>query len=224
MVSRRRRVEALAVQSDASVVIDPPDADEDADGDQVAVEGGAEITVTVTLGRRHQREDLPRELPRGGVGPGQRSLAALPARGGRQGFSLVVFKGGSVEELVACAESRDIVALYTLHEGICISYILGAPDFVNRQFRELFPDGLAAMTPLVTASNGLPSADRCGDDLAGDGRQPWPQCLRGGVATGFSLVVYEGGSIDELAACAQGRGVTAAYALAVLTQPGTSGT
>ena len=46
------------------------------------------------LGRRHQREDLPRELPRGNVGPGQRSLAALPARGGRRGLQPRRLQGG----------------------------------------------------------------------------------------------------------------------------------
>ena len=37
-----------------------------------------------------------------------------------------------------------------------------------------------------------------------------PDCLRGAIATGFSL---EGGSVDDLDTCAQGRGVTAVYAL-----------
>ena len=27
-------------------------------------------------------------------------------------------------------------------------------------------------------------------------RDPWPHCLRGPVSEGFSLVVYEGGSVD----------------------------
>ena len=64
-------------------------------------------------------------------------------------FSLVVYEGGgSVEELVACAESRDIVALYALHNGEYVPYILGAPDSMNREFRELFADGLPA-TPII---------------------------------------------------------------------------
>ena len=29
-------------------------------------------------------------------------------------------------------------------------------------------------------------------------RDPWPHCLRGAVSEGFSLVVYEGGSIEDL--------------------------
>ena len=37
-----------------------------------------------------------------------------------------------------CPKSLDIVALYALHESVYVPYILGAPDFVNREFRELF--------------------------------------------------------------------------------------
>ena len=126
-----------------------------------------------------------------------------------EGFSLVVFEGGSVAELVACAESRGIVAFYALHEGAYAPYIFGAPGFVNAGFLELFPDGLPPITPLVVASNGSPSADPFGDDLEGDGRQPWPECLRGDIAAGFSLVVCEGGSVDELEACVRSMDVTA---------------
>ena len=83
---------------------------------------------------------------------------------------------------------------------------------MNAGFVELFPDGLPPITPLVAASNGPPSADPFGD-LDDDGRQPWPECLRGDIAAGFSLVVYEGGGVDELEACAQSREVTALYTL-----------
>ena len=98
-----------------------------------------------------------------------------------------------------------------LHEGVYVSYILGAPDFVNAGFLELFPDGLPPITPLIAASNGPPSADPFGD--LEDGGQPWPECLRGDIAEGFSLVVSEGGSVEELEACAQSRDVVALYAL-----------
>ena len=130
-----------------------------------------------------------------------------------EGFSLVVYEGGSIEDLAACAESRGIVALYALHEGVYVSYILGAPDFVNAGFLELFADGLPPITPLVAASNGPPSADPFGVDLEDGGQQPWPECLRGDIAAGFSLVVYEGGSVEELEACARSADITALYAL-----------
>ena len=149
------------------------------------------------------------------MGPGPAIPGRTALRGAvSEGFSLVVYEGGSVEELVGCAESRDIATLYALHEGVYVSYILGAPDFVNAGFIELFPDGLPPITPLIAASNGPPSADPFGDDLEGDEQQPWPECLRGPVAAGFSLVVYEGGSVEELVACAESRDVTAVYALA----------
>ena len=70
------------------------------------------------------------------------------------------------------------------------------------------------MAPLVAGSNGPPSADPFGDELDGAGPQPWPECLRGDVAEGFSLVVFEGGSVEQLVACAQQRAVTAVYVLA----------
>ena len=30
-----------------------------------------------------------------------------------------------------------------------------------------------------------------------------PDCLRGAIASGFNLVLYEGGSVDALEACAE---------------------
>ena len=63
------------------------------------------------------------------------------------GFILDVYEGwSSVEELVACAESRDTVALLAPHKDEYVPYIFGAPDFINREFMELFADGLPATT------------------------------------------------------------------------------
>ena len=88
---------------------------------------------------------------------------------------------------------------------------------MNAGFLELFADGLPPITPLVAGSNGPPSADPFGDDLEDGGQQPWPECLRGDIAAGFSLVVYEGGAVDKsLEACADPAlpgGVTALYTL-----------
>ena len=66
-----------------------------------------------------------------------------------EGFNLVVYEGGSVGELEACAEEVGLAALYALSDGVWASYIVGAPEFVNRSFRELFTDGLPVATPLV---------------------------------------------------------------------------
>ena len=206
-------VEAKAMQRRTDVVIDPPDADgDDANGHQVALRDLGEITVTVTSQDGSRKKVYRVQFPETAWDP---ALDPWPhcLRGAvSEGFSLVVFEGGSVEELVSCAESRDIVAVYALHEGVYVSHILGAPGFVNAGFLELFPDGLPSITPLVAGSNGPPSADPFGD-LEDGGRQPWPECLRGAVAAGFSLVVYEGGGVDELEACARSTDVTALYTL-----------
>ena len=70
------------------------------------------------------------------------------------GFSRLVYEGGSVDDLVTCGEGRDVAALYVLDDGVWITCILGAPEFVNRPFRELYPDRLPPATPLVARSEG----------------------------------------------------------------------
>ena len=206
-------VEAEAMQRRTDVAIDPPDADgDDANGHQVALAGLAEITVTVTSADGSRKKVYRVQFPETGWDPARDPWPHCLRGAVSEGFSLAVHEGGSVEELVSCAESRDIVAFYALHEGAYAPYILGAPGFVNAGFLELFADGLPPITPLVAASNGPPSADPFGD-LEDGGQQPWPECLRGAVSEGFSLVVYEGGSVEELEACAQSRDVTALYTL-----------
>ena len=211
-------VEASTVQQRAAVTIDPDDADDtEANGYQVALEGLAEITVTVTSAddsrRRTYRvvlegpepEPTPEATPEPTPEPWTHCLRGAVS----EGFSLVVYEGGSVEELVSCAESRDIVALYAPYEGVYVSYIFGAPDFVNAAFVALYSDGLPALTPLIAKSEGPPSPAPASDDVPEFG----PDCLRGEIATGFSLVLYEGGSVADLDSCAQGRDVSAVYAL-----------
>ena len=206
-------VTAEAMQRHTDVAIDPPDADgDDANGHQLALQDLGEITVTVTSQDGSRRKTYRVQFPETAWDPARDPWPHCLRGAVSEGFSLVVYEGGSVEELIGCAESRDIVTLYVLHEGVYVSYILGAPDFVNAGFLELFADGLPPITPLVAGSNGPPSADPFAD-LDDGGRQPWPECLRGDIAAGFSLVVSEGGSVDELEACAQSRDVAALYAL-----------
>ena len=207
-------VMAAAMQQGADVAIDPTDADEEADGHQVALADLGEITVTVTSADGSREKVYRVSFPEVAWDPARDPWPHCLRGAVSEGFSLVVFEGGTVEELVACAESRNAVALYALHEGTYVSYILRAPDFVNREFRELFPGGLPVMTPLTAGSEGPPSADPFGDDLDDGVPQRWPECLRGEIAEGFSLVVYEGGSAEDLAACAQSRNVTSVYVLA----------
>ena len=136
-------VAAEATQNDADVAIDPPDADEETAGYQVAVGGGAEITVTVTSADGSRMKTY--RVAFGEAGPSATCLRGAIA----VGFSPVVYEGGSLEDLAACAEDLDVAALYVLAEGEWVSYVLGAPEFVNADFRALFPDGLGSVTPLV---------------------------------------------------------------------------
>ena len=126
------------------------------------------------------------------------------------GFSLVVYEGGSVDDLVACVGSRHITALYALVEGEYEPYIVGAPDFVNERFRARFPDGVPALLPLVVRSEGPATPAPPAPAVT----EPFASCLLGEIAEGFSLVGYEGGSVAELVTCAESLGVTVVYVLA----------
>ncbi len=199
------RVEAEAAQGDATVVIDEPaDVDEGADGHQVALEDVSEITVTVTSADGNRSKVYRVRI---GEDEEEPSTAACLRGAVAVGFSLVVSGGGTVDDLDACAESRDVTAFYVPHEGDYVPYILGAPAFVNLPFRELFPGALPTLTPLIARSDGPPSEAPAGGEVT----EPWPECMRGEIATGFSLVLYGGGSVDELEACAQSRDVAAVY-------------
>ena len=207
-------VEAEAMQRRTAVAIDPPDADgDDANGHQVALRDIDEITVTVISQDGSRTRVYRVHFPETGWDPARDPWPHCLRGAVSEGLSLVVYEGGSVEELVSCAESRGIAALYALHEGVYLSYIIGAPAFVNQGVVATFAGGVPPVAPMVVRSDGPPSADPFGDDLEGDGQQPWPECLRGPVVAGLSLVVYEGGSVDELEACARSMEITALYAL-----------
>ena len=114
----------------------------------MAIADGVEVTVTVTSTRRE---------PRSASTACRIALAPAPPclRGAVDaGVSLLTYAGGSVEELVSCAEGRRVRALYATQGGAFVSYILGAPDFVNREFRELYADGVPVNTPLLATSEG----------------------------------------------------------------------
>ncbi|MCY4391908.1 MAG: cadherin-like beta sandwich domain-containing protein [Chloroflexi bacterium] len=199
-------VSAPAAQRRTTVAIEPADADPARRGHQVALQGLEAITVTVTSADRSRTRVYRvafREEPR------PAAACLLGAVG--EGFSLVVHSGGSLEELESCARDRSVAALYALREGAYVPYFPGAPAFVNRPFAELFRAGVPATTPLVVAGTGPPSASPA---LEIDDAEPsWSECLLGSNASGYSAAVFEGGSIEDLAACALGRGVAALYAL-----------
>ena len=201
-------VAAVAVQSGAKVAIDPPDADGlETNGHQVALGGVEAITIAVTSRDGSRAEAyhvlLGDRAPEGPVADCLRGAVS-------EGFSLVVYEGGSVEDLVTCAESRHVTTLYVLRDGVYLSYILGAPGFVNAAFVARFADGVPSLTPLVVKSEGPPSTDPAG---IAEVTEAWPDCLRGDVATGFSLVLFEGGSVEVLDSCAESLGASALYTL-----------
>ena len=303
-------VEAAPAQAEATLAIAPPDADDDpGNGYQVTLAGTGEITVTVTSPdgsrtRVYRVALASREVPDAPQGRLDECLRGPVAPGG---FSLMLAGGGSVDDLAACASRRGVAALHALHEGEWLSYNLGAPEFVNDPFRELFAAGLPPGTPLVVrggeppaaeadsrlaslaldgvafgafspgrteyagvADEGLTQAavgavpaqagasvvitpaDADGDPANGhqvalqagapvtvtvtssDGTRTavyrlWiagagveaapdgeaaPECLRGEIGPGFSLVAYEGGDVGALDACARSLGIAALYALA----------
>ena len=196
-------VAARPAEDGASIEIDPADADEGAEGHQVALDGLSEITVTVTS-PDGSRERAYRVLL------GEAGTAASCLQGGvAVGFSLLVYQGGSVEELVSCAESRRVTALYATAGGAWVPYIAGAPSFVNRSFTELFSGGIASGTPLLARSEEG-HAQRA---PVSPPEAPTGACLSGEIAPGFSLALYAGGSVGELEACAESLAVAALYTL-----------
>ena len=203
----RTTVEAGAAQQRAIVAVDPPDADAGAAGHQVSIGGGGEVTVTVTSADGSRRTVYRVRLGETAPEPCLRGEVAV-------GFSFLTYAGGSLEDLVPCAAGREVTALYTTHDGAFVPYTLGAPEFVSRSFRELYAGGLPAATPLLVKSDGPASpAAAGGRPRDGGDTQPRPECLRGEVASGFSIVVSRGGSVEELEACARSLGVATLYAL-----------
>ena len=199
-------VTAEAAQRRTTVVVEPPDTHKRTAGHQVALEGVPEITVTVTSADGSRTRVYRVVLDEGDPEPWGHCLKGAVAAG----FSLLVYEGGSVEELADCAESRGVRGLYALQEGRYLAYLPEAPGFVNEPFAGLYPEGVAALTPFVAAGDG-PSEDPVGALAA---PEDWPGCLRGElVEDGFSLVLFEGGTVEELAECGREHALSAAWAL-----------
>ena len=139
---------ATPAQPGASVEMGPTDHDGDpANGLQVRLIPGREITVTVAS-PDGSRMRVYRLLlgDEEAAGPARDCLRNL----GDERFSPVAYEGGSMGEIEACARSLDVISLYALDAGgKYVSYILDAPEFVNRAFVELFPDGVPADASMI---------------------------------------------------------------------------
>ena len=133
-------VSAEALQRRTSLAIDPPDADEAAEGHQVTLAGVAEIAVTVTSADGSRARVYRVRLSE----PEQATASALTFdcfRGDvAVGFSLVVYAGGSVEDLVACAEGRTSRRCTPRRRRVRLLHPRSA-GVRERGFRALFADG-----------------------------------------------------------------------------------
>ena len=95
-------VTAEAMQRRTDVAIDPPDADGDsANGHQVDLSSVSEITVTVTSQDGSRKKVYRVRFPETGWDPASDPWPHCLRGAVSEGFSLVVYEGGSVEELVS---------------------------------------------------------------------------------------------------------------------------
>jgi hypothetical protein len=78
---------------------------------------------------------------------------ALPAAGG---LALVVWGGGSVDQLAAAATVRgcDLRAVWVTDQGEFVGHVRGAPAVVNEQFAARFPEGSLGSTAVVVVCAG----------------------------------------------------------------------
>lgn len=65
------------------------------------------------------------------------------------GVSLVLFSGGSMDGLVAAAQAEGVTTISATVNGKFMTYVVGAPEFVNAAFKAHFSGGVDAQTPLV---------------------------------------------------------------------------
>ncbi len=131
-------VEAEAAQSKAGIEIMPADADDDpTNGHQAALIDGLDITVTVTS------EDESRRLVYT-VGISNCLSGLSEAR-----LNSVQFVSGSVADLLDCAQSLGVDALYHYRDGEWVAFFLNAPEFLNQPFRNRFAEGVPAGAVLI---------------------------------------------------------------------------
>ncbi len=127
----RTSVEAEPAHSKAVVEIQPDDIDVDPqNGHQAAVLDGLDIVISVTSEDGSRTREYRVEI--------RRCLSGLS----EDRLSTAQFAGGSVSELIACASSLDVNALYHFRDGVWVAYFLDGPDFLNQPFRNRFADGV----------------------------------------------------------------------------------
>ena len=80
-----------------------------------------------------------------GAAPSFSSVTSIPARG----IGIVVFDGGTLDQLAAAASAAGARAIYTTANGNWVGYTLGAPAFTNAGFASRFPGAIPAGTPFL---------------------------------------------------------------------------
>ena len=184
-------VEAVPVRNGVIILIEPEDIDVELQGHQVAAETNLiTVSVTSTDGSRMM-------VYRVRVVHSEACLDGAVA----EGLSLVVFAGGDLDDLAACAEHRHVTHLYTIVAGQWVIYSPHGPDFLNERFALLFEDGVPLDTPLIAASRGPATADRLppadeSNDLSED-------CFVGDSGPGLGIVRFQGGSLEQLTSCGE---------------------
>ena len=128
-------VVAAATQPDATVAIEPVDADGDPEnGHQVTLQAETAITITVTSADGSRTTSYVVQVSK------------PPCLDGLTDdrLSEVTFAGGSVSELEACARRFDVSALYHRLDAVWIALFLSPdlPEFLSQPFHNRFPDGL----------------------------------------------------------------------------------
>ncbi len=205
-------VEAVPVHHRAAVSIEPPDALGNTDGHQALLPGDPLVTVTVRSGDRTRTRDYTVQIVSSVPAPEECFRGLVNFR-----FSLVTFRGGTVDDLRDCAEQHNLLALYVHEDGRWVSMIIGAPAYVNRAFEEFFADDVPPRTPMIVQRNWARPQSVFTNRRAPAQVQTQPpvapseDCLRGFVDYRFSLVTYEGGTIPDLKACAEHHNVLALY-------------
>jgi hypothetical protein len=60
------------------------------------------------------------------------------------GLNLSTYNGGTVAEMAADAAAAGATTVSVTVGGVFVTYVVGAPDFVNAAFTANFPDGIPA--------------------------------------------------------------------------------
>ena len=148
-------VAAEPAHDGASLSILPEDADGDPEnGHQLSRLDVQEITVTVTSVDGSRSVVYRVRI--------SQCLSGLS----ETRLSMVRFGGGSVDDLLVCARSLGVEALYHDGNGIWAAYFLDGPDFINQHFRNRFSEGLqdgqtliAGRYPTQIGASGTPGGN-----------------------------------------------------------------